>query len=169
MALSQYDEKVARLKTLHEHDTEMLTSQLRALEEQFANRVAELERKEQKCAALEMEKAGLCRDVELWKSQQKQGVDMREQLERDVSLNRQEWQKEGSRLRDNLDDATRIRQTLEHDMEVLATQFHDFKRQAQERESAAATAMQSMEEALRQRELQLADATARLVEQSESK
>ena len=30
--------------------------------------------------------------------------------------------------------------------EVLATQFHDFKRQAQERESAAATAMQSMEE-----------------------
>ena len=39
--------------------------QLRALEEQFANRVAELERKDQKISALEMEKMGLFRDVEL--------------------------------------------------------------------------------------------------------
>merc|ERR1719473_2092977 len=128
---------------------------------------AELERLKQQYDALELEKSGVLRDMSMWKNQYQSATEVRQDLERDLAESRQEWSKEKLRLQEGLDDTTQTKQLLEADLKVTTEQFHEYKRQTQQRETDAATRNHAFEEQLRQRENHCADIMAQLVDQQD--
>merc|ERR1719353_2658159 len=166
-AKASYDEQVQAQKAKSDNDMHQLTRCLRQVEENHSSKCAELERLKQQYDALELEKSGVMRDMTMWKNQYQSATEVRQDLERDLAEARQEWSKEKLRLQEGLDDTTQTKQLLEADLKVTTEQFHEYKRQTQQRETDAATRNHAFEEQLRQRENQVADIMAQLVDQQD--
>merc|ERR1719197_2208955 len=166
-AKASYDEQLMAFKAKADNEKHQLTRCLRQVEENHSGKCAELERLKQHFDALELEKSGVLRDMNMWKNQYQSATEVRQDLERDLAEARQEWSKEKLRLQEGLDDTTQTKQLLEADLKVTTEQFHEYKRQTQQRETDAATRNHAFEEQLRQRENQVADIMAQLVDQQD--
>merc|ERR1719271_1912637 len=127
-AKASYDEQLQAARAKADNDMHQLTRCLRQVEENHSGKCAELERLKQQFDALELEKSGVLRDMQMWKNQYQSATEVRQDLERDLAEARQEWSKEKLRLQEGLDDTSQTKQLLEADLKVTTEQFHEYKR-----------------------------------------
>merc|ERR1719453_386737 len=167
-AQAQYEEKIRSEKSKKDNEIQALQRHLRQVEEQFSNRTAEMERVKQATEALDMERASAMRDLEMWKKQYGNATEMRQELEREVAEQRQEWGKERLRLQESIDDTQQARAVLEDDLHATTEAYHEYKRQAQQWEADATSRIYMLEDNVRNREAQVQEYMGNLVEQTEA-
>jgi len=151
------EERLARLQETHQKEEAIGNAQIKMLTEQVSSKQAEVDRKKAQAESIAQENLALERDLQMWKNMFEQCNSNRQQQEEALAELRQDWTKQKLAIQETTDITESKRQTADSDLEIMTTQFLEFKRQSAARETEVTSRINALEDNLKQLKITLED------------
>jgi len=162
------EERLKNLQETNSREHSIAQTLINTLTEDVNAKQQELDRQKNACEGLSAENATFERDLQMWKTTFEQANQNRLSQENALAELRQEWTKQKLSIQEKTEITNAKRQTAESDLEILSSQFQEFKRQSAARETEVSSRINALEENLKQLKSSLEDSKNHLNETNQA-